>query len=350
MRHRLTTVLLCVLLGWAFFGPSALGADGRKAVLTGDWSDLRERPDINSETIVAPGAGEAVLIILCLEDSDTVGGVTGLWCLVRYRGVEGWVFDAALNTADPRAETSYRDVPSFSEKIERLDQLRSSGDLAQTERECAVIIEGIESNFSRRQIRASGRISGALLGAFSDRIETLVYLHRFDEARAAYAYLVKTYPDIRLEDDSTTAHDQLEPYMVFMDYYESAPLFTNPGEPMKKLRAALEQRDLSAVSNLAVPGIFEVWVAHTDWVIRLGDQALDRQVWMTGSWATSWKITGVSTRIDEAGNLVGYCIETEPWSLNYFEIQVNRVDFCVDRLPDGTFAFSYMTLYTRPIR
>jgi hypothetical protein len=119
---------------------------------------------------------------------------------------------------------------------------------------------------------------------------------------------------------------------------------------MKKIKAALEKRDLSLVSKLAVPGIFEVWVAHTDWVIRLGAQDLDRQVWLTGSWDTSWKVKKVSTRIGEAGNIVGYCIVTEPWNLNYYEIQVNRIDFCVDRLPDGTYAFSYLTLYTRPIQ
>ena len=119
---------------------------------------------------------------------------------------------------------------------------------------------------------------------------------------------------------------------------------------MKKVRAALEKRDLSLVSNLAVPGIFEVWVAHTDWVLSLGDREVDRQEWLSGSWDTSWEIKEVSSRIDEVGNLIGYCIVTEPWNLNYFEIRVNRVDFCVDRLPDGTYAFSYLTLYTDPMQ
>jgi hypothetical protein len=350
MRYRVLTFLLFVWIGCLVSPFMLLGAEDRKAVLVGDGSDLKERPDANSGTIIDPGEGKAVLIILCLKDTDTVGGRAGHWCFVRYRGIEGWVFDTALNTGDPRAETSYLDVPSLSEEIGRLDQLRESGKPAETEGQSRLIIEQIERNFSREAIAGSPRLSGNLLGTFSDRVEALVYLHRFDEARAAYAHLMKTYPGIRLEDDFVTAKELLDPYIVFMDSYSSAPLFTTPGEPMKKIRAALEKRDLSALSKLAVPGVFEVWVAHTDWVVRLGDKNLDRQVWLTGSWATPWEIKDVSTRVNQAGDIIGYCIVTEPWNLNYYEIQVNRVDFCVDRLPDGTYTFSYMTLYTRPIQ
>ena len=350
MQYRVLIFLLFVWVGCLFSPLSLLGAENPKAFLVGDETDLRERPDVNSETIVSPGAGEAVLIILCLKETDTMDGSSGHWCLARYRGVEGWVFDTALNTKDPGAETAYRDVPSLSEEINRLEQLRESGKLTETEAQCRLITDQIEGNFSRSSITGSARLSSALLGTFSDRIEALVYLHRFDEARAAYVYFMKTYPGAQLEDNFTTATELLDPYMVFIEAYSSAPVFSAPGEPMKKIKAALEKRDLSLVSKLAVPGIFEVWVAHTDWVIRLGAQELDRLVWLTGSWDTSWKVTEVSTRIGEAGNIVGYCIVTEPWNLNYYEIQVNRIDFCVDRLPDGTYAFSYLTLYTRPIQ
>jgi hypothetical protein len=189
-----------------------------------------------------------------------------------------------------------------------------------------------------------------LLGVFSDRIEALAYLRRFEEARSAYTYFLKTYPDARLEDSFATAGELLDPYMVFIDSYGSAPLYTSPGEPMKKVKSALEKRDLSRVSDLALPGVFEVWVAHTDWIIRLGDEGLDRQAWLTDSWDSAWEIREVSTRIDEAGDIAGYCIVTEPWNLNYYEIRVDRVDFCVDRLHDGSYAFSYVTLYTRPMQ
>ncbi len=350
MRYGVLKFLIFVWIGCLFSPFSLFGADIGKAVLKEGGSDLKERPDDISDTIVSLGTGEAVLIVLCLKDTDTVTGINGHWCLIRYRGVEGWVFDAALDTKDPRAQTSYKDVPSISEEIGRLEQLRESHQLEDMERLSALIIDQIEQNFSLKEIKKSAWLSSTLLGSFSNRIEALVYLHRFKDARKAYAYLMSSYPDIRLEADFTTAQELLKPYMVLMECYSSAPLFGNPSEPMKKVRAALEKRDLSLVSKLAVPGIFEVWVAHTDWVIRLGDREVNRQEWLSGSWDTPWEIREVSTRSDEVGNVIGYCIVTEPWNLNYYEIQVNRVDFCVDRLPDGAYAFSYMTLYTEPIQ
>jgi len=349
MRYRTLTFLIFIWIGYLFSLLPVFGADGGKAVLIGDGTELKERPDANSETVVAPGAGEAVLIVLRLKDTDTVQGTEGHWCLVRYRGIEGWIFDTMLDTKDPRAEASYRDEPSLADEIAELDKLRESHNLEDMERLSSLITGQIERNFSREEINRSKRLSGELLGSFSGRIEALVYLHRFEEARDVYAYVIKTYPTIRLETDFTTAQELLKPYMVFSERYSSAPLFSNPGQPMKKLRAAVEKRNLSLVSKLAVPGVFEVWVAHTDWVVSLSDRELNRQEWLSASWDTPWEIREVSTRIDEVGNLIGYCIVTEPWDLNYFEIRVNRIDFCVDRLPDGTYAFSYLTLYTDPM-
>ncbi len=350
MGHRVLRLLFMVFTACLFLPALGTGAEIGKAVLNVDESALKERPDIDSETIVDVSKGEAVLVILCLKDTDTILGVNGHWCLVRYRGVEGWVFDALLDTTDPRAATSYRDVESLAEEAERLSQLRESHKLEAAERLASLIIDQIEHNFSRQEIINSKRISGTLLSSFSDRIEALLYLHRFEEAQETYEYVMKTYPDIQLEGDLTSAQELLRPFVVFMEEYAAAPLFKNPNEPMKKLRAALEKRDISLVSALAVPGIFEMWVAYTDWVIKLGDQKLDKQEWLSGSWATPWTITDVSKRTDSAGDLIGYCIVTEPWDLNYYEIRVNRVDFCIDRLPDGTYAFNYLILYTEPIQ
>ncbi|MBN2225456.1 MAG: hypothetical protein JW765_12325 [Deltaproteobacteria bacterium] len=350
MNHRLPAIAACCLLLLAVF-PSAVGAEANvKAVIGADGVQLKERPDFNAKKIIGISEGEAVLVVLCLKDPETALGIKGHWCLVRYRGIEGWVFDTVLDTKDPKAETSYSDVPSLSGEIGKLERLRESRKLEDMENLSALIIDQIEHNFSREDIGGSARLSGDLLASFSGRIEALVYLQRFDEAHKAYSYVMETYPDIKPEVDFITARELLQPYMVFMECYRSAPLFSDPIEPMKKVRAALEKRDLSLVSKLAVPGVFEVWVAHTDWVVRLGDREVDRQEWLSGSWDTSWEIKEVSPRIDEVGNLIGYCIVTEPWDLNYFEIRVNRVDFCVDRLPDGTYAFSYMTLYTEPMQ
>jgi hypothetical protein len=350
MGYRVVRLLLMVWMA-CLLSPSLLpGVEIGKAVIRADGSPLKERPGSDSETIVALEKGEAVLIILCLKDTDTVLGITGHWCLVRYRGVEGWVFDTVLDTKDPRAETSYRDVASLAEETDRLGQLRESHKLEATERLSSLIIDQIEYNFSRNQIIESRRLSGTLVSAFSDRIEALLYLHRFDEAKETYDYVIKAYPDIKMEGDFASARELLEPFIVFMEHYSAAPVFKNPIEPMKKLKASLEKRDLALVSALALPGIFEMWVAYTDWVIKLGDQELDKQQWLAGSWETPWMIREVSTRTDSSGNLIGYCIVTEPWDLNYYEIQVNRVDFCIDKLPDETYAFSYLILYTEPIR
>ena len=352
MNRRLPAVAVFCLLLFSLIVPhTVVGAEANvKAVITNDLVRIKERPDIDSESVIGIPKGESVFVIICLKDADTILGAKGHWCLVRYRGIEGWIFDTVLNTKDPKAETGYKDVPSLSDQIGILDQLKESGKLAETDAQCLRIIEQIEKNFSKKEITDSARLSGAILGTFSDRIEALAYLHRFDDARVAYTYLMKTYPGIHLEDNLTTAKELLYPYLVFMDAYPSAPLFTTPSEPMKKIKAALEKKDLSALSKLAVPGVFEVWVAHTDWVIQLGERQLDRQGWLSNSWGGSWKITETSATIDESGAIVGYCIVTEPWSLSYYEIKVNRVDFCVDRLPDGTYAFSYMILYTTPIQ
>jgi len=352
MNRRLPAVAVFCLLLFSLVVPHrVVGAEANvKAVISNDLVRIKERPDIDSESVIGIPKGESVLVVLCLKEADTILGAKGHWGLGRYRGVEGWVFDTVLNTRDPKAETAYKDVPSLSEQIGMLDQLRESGKLAETEAQCLLVIDQIEKNFSKKEITDSARLSGAILGTFSNRIEALMYLHRFDEARAAYAYLMKTYPGIHLEDNLTTAKDLLHPYLVFMDAYPSAPLFTAPGEPMKKIKTALEKKDLSLLSKAALPGVFEIWVAHTDWVVQLGERQLDRQGWLAGSWAGPWKITETSATIDDAGNIVGYCVVTEPWSLNYYEITVNRVDFCVDRLPDGKYAFSYMILYTTPIQ
>jgi hypothetical protein len=351
MKHRLPTAVAACLIALAALIPSVVCAGTNvTAVIEADAVALKERPDIDSDKIITIPRGEGVLVVLCLKEADRVLGVTGHWCLVRYRGIEGWVFDTVLDTEDPRAASLYRDEPSLSDEITRLNKLRDSHKLTEMERLSRLIAEQIERSFFREEIDKSARLSGDLLGSFSARIEALVYLHRFDEARAVYDYVMATYPDIKPEVDFVTAREMLQPYMVFIECYDSAPLFDDPGKPMKKLRAALEKRDLSAVSKLAVPGIFEIWVAHTDWVVRLGDRELDRQEWLTASWNTPWEITGVSRLTDESGNLIGYSIVTEPWNLNYYEIRVNRADFCIDRLPDGTYAFSYLTLYTEPMR
>jgi hypothetical protein len=159
---------------------------------------------------------------------------------------------------------------------------------------------------------------------------------------------MKTYPDAMLEVDFITARELTEPYMVFIDNYGSAALFDNPKQPMEELRKALVKRDISRVSELAVPGVFEMWVAYTDWVVKLGIKQLKDEPWISQSWDTAWKIEGVTDRTDDSGKIIGYCITSKPWKIDYYEIPVNRVDFCIDRLPDGTYAFSYLILYTVP--
>ncbi len=345
MNIFLCLSLICALFSWAAEGAES---ESIKAVVKTGGFDLKTRPDIDSDTIISVKGGQAVLIVVCLKETDVVSGLPGRWCLVRYRGVDGWMINTCLDTEDPAAEKTYRDVPALDEETDALYRAKESHDLEETARLGSLIVSQVEENFSEREIRQSKRLSSTVLSCVSDRIEALVFLHRFEEARRAYDYLMKTYPDATLESDSITARELTEPYMVFIDNYGSAALFDNPKEPMEELRKALGKRDISRVSKLAVPGVFEVWVAYTDWVVKLGEKKLDDESWLSQSWETNWKIEGVTDRRDDRGKIIGHCVVTKPWKIDYYDIPVTRVDFCIDRLPDGTYAFSYLILYTIP--
>ena len=115
------------------------------------------------------------------------------------------------------------------------------------------------------------------------------------------------------------------------------------------LITALEKKDLQALSDMAIPGIFEIWMAYTDWVVKLGDASLIDQAWLTESFENGWQIIEVDTLTDRTGSVSGYCVVTGPWEINYFDRGVNRADFCIDRMP-GTekYAFTYLILHSPP--
>jgi hypothetical protein len=346
MIKRALGIALSVWIACAVFAAGS-GAEETTAVVSGGGCDLKARPDIAADSVVTIPGGEAVLLQVRLEETDTVAGVVGHWYFVRYRGIDGWVFDARLDTTDPRAKALYRDVPSLGDEMDRLHDAKESGALEKTVRLATGIVSQIEGNFSTGEIGSSKRLSEMILGSLSDKIGALVYLHRFEEARAQYDYLKKTYPNARLENGAVDARELIGPYMVFADRYKSAPLFDNPNEPKERLIAALKKRDIAAISSLALPGLFEVWVAYTDWGEKLADKSLGAEPWLAGRWNSAWSMGKVVKETDD-GKVIGYCVITEPWEVDYYGFPVHRIDFCIDRLPDGTFAFSYLILYTTP--
>ena len=103
------------------------------------------------------------------------------------------------------------------------------------------------------------------------------------------------------------------------------------------------------VSKLAVPGIFEIWVANTDWMMRLGEKNLKDLSLLGGHWDDDWDVIGVDPKTGDKGETVGYCIKTGPWQIDYSGRPVEYIDFCIDMLPGGDTVFGYLVLYTRPI-
>jgi hypothetical protein len=346
MERRALGIALLVWIACAVLAAGS-GAEETMAVVKGGGCDLKTRPDMRADRVVTIRGGEAVLLQVRLEETDTVSGVVGHWYFVRYRGVDGWVFDACLDTKNRKAEALYLDIPSLSEEMDRLHDAKESGALDETVRIATEIAGQLEGNFSTGEIGSSKRLSEMILGALSDKIWALVYLHRFEEARAQYDYLKKTYPNARLENGTVDAQELIGPYMVFADRYKSAPLFNTPDEPRERLVAALKKRDIEKISRLALPGLFEVWVANTDWVEKLADKNLRDAPWLAGGWNTGWSMGEVVEKTDD-GRVIGCCVITEPWKIDYYGFPVHRIDFCIDRLPDGTFAFSYLILYTTP--
>ena len=346
--HRAYTIIVGLLIVSVFFPGTSLFSQETKALVKSGGVDLRARPTIESDTVVKIKGGEAVLLLTRLSETDTVSGVTGHWYSVQYRGIDGWIFDSSLDTANPEAENLYRDLPSLTDQMKLLYEAKESGALEETVSLATQIVGEIEGNFTKHEIRSSQRLSEMILISLVDKIEALSYLHRFDAARAHYDYLIKNYPDAMLQDGLVGVQELVGPYMVFTDRYKSAPLFSNLNEPRERLTGALEKRDITKISNLAVPGVFEVRVANTDWWIKLGKRNLTDESWLSLSWEEGWKMGVVDETTDEGGRIIGYCIVTEPWDIDYYGFPVHRVDFCIDRLPDGACAFSYMILYTTP--
>jgi hypothetical protein len=321
---------------------------GEKALVTRDGVDLKLYPGIGVANIISIETGEAVEIINRLESPESAYGFKDHWYYVRYRGLEGWIFGAFLSFADPGADDIYLDVPSLTDRTNLLFEKKDSGELGEAVSLANEIIFDIESNFTPPQIKKSRRLSELVLTSLYIKGESLIYLGEFEESRETFEYLIGTYPEAELELDPITASEIVRPFLSFIEHYSNARVFENPYTALNALKGALNDRDLDEVSRLALPGIFELWVAHTDWVSRLGDGALAEQGWLMESWDGSWEILNVFEKKDENGEILGFCIETGPWEINYYGRVVDRVDFCIDQLAGSGYVFSYLIVYTTP--
>lgn len=342
-------IFSCIAL--LFIVPAiSLSIEDNKAVVSGTGVELKSRPYPRADTIVTIKEGEAIMLINRLEAPDEIDGVIDNWYFIRYRGLEGWVFGAHIDTEMNDTEKPYSEVEPFLQRIDEMYDLKKQGSLEEAAELSTEVIEDIEENFSIKQIMESKRLSAIILISLSMKGECLTYLGKSNEASETFDYLMVHYPWAKLESESIPASEIIEPFMVLIEHYPEDNITDNPQEPVEKLKDALIKKDIFSISELALPGIFEIWVAHTDWVVKLGVKNLIDQTWLVEAWTNNWEIRLVDTIVDDNHEIVGYCIETGPWEINYYGRPVNQIDFCVDMLPGGGFAFSYMVLHTTPDR
>ena len=312
-------------------------------------AELKSRPGLKTDTIVAVKKGEVVLVKNRLENPEKMSGVSDHWYFVQYKGLSGWIFGASLDMKDPGAKESYVEVESFFERTNEIYEMKEEGDLTGAVKLADEILSDVKTGFGVDEIQKSNRLKEIILLASVVKGECLVFLKRFDEAEETYKYLLRNYPGAMLEHESIPAAEVVKPYLIYMRRSPETVTFSNTEAGLERLKTALEKRDLKTVSELAVPGIFEIWVANTDWMMRLGDKSLKDVSLLGGHWDDNWEVVGVDAKTGDNGEVIGYCINTGPWQIDYSGRPVESIDFCIDTLPGGDIVFGYLILYTRPI-
>ena len=340
---------LAVLLG----GISAWGFEAEYALIIGEEVHLFLRPAIHAGAIITIDGNdeirEAVCILNRLEEPETIDGVTDHWYFIRYRGIEGWIFGSYLLLDEIGAKDSLVEVTSYFDRINTVYGNLEEELFKDAARTAEEIVFDIESNFSRQQIDNSPLLLELILTSLIARGEALVYLEKYDDAEEVFDFLSEVYPDARMELEAVTVDELVVPYLSYIEHEGDIRLFETPEDCREALIIALEQKDIQALSDMAIPGIFEIWMAHTDWVVKLGGESLVGQTWLTDSFGDAWQIIEVDTLTDRADDVSGYCVVTGPWEIDYFGRQVNRADFCIDRMPGtGKYAFTYLILYSPP--
>lgn len=343
-------ILFLVSIQLAAFPLSSMAFKGIEyARVKESGAKLKSRPRLETDTVVAIKKGEVVLVKNRLEGPDEISGVSDHWYFVQYKGLSGWIFGTSLDMKDPEAGDSYVDVESFFERTNEIYEMKEAGDLTGTIQLADEILCDVKTGFGMEEIDKSDRLKEIILLASVVKGECLVFLKRFDEAEETYRYLLKNYPGAVFEHESISASEVVKPYLVYMKKYPEVVIFSNPKTGLERLKAALEKKDLNTVSELAVPGIFEIWVANTDWMMRLGEKNLKDVSLLGGHWDDDWDVIEVDPKTGDDGEIVGYCIKTGPWQIDYSGKPVESIDFCIDKLPGGDIVFGYLVLYTRPI-
>lgn len=346
--------LVCVVMLTVLFGGvSARGFETECALVIGEEVRLFSRPTTHAGVIITidgtEETRESVYIINRLEEPETIDGVTDHWYFIRYRGLEGWIFGSYLFFHDKEARTLLVEVPSYFDRINAVYEDINEESFKDAARTAEEVVSDIEVNFSRQQIDNSPLLMELILTALVARGEALVYLEKYDDARDVFNYLREVYPEARMELEAVTVDELVVPYLSYIEYEKEIRLFDTPEECREAVISALKEKDIQTLSDMAIPGIFEIWVAYTDWVVKLGGETLQDQPWLIDSFDDDWQIIEVDTHTGRAGAVSGYCIVTGLWEIDYFGRSVNRVDFCIDRMP-GTekYAFSYLILYSPP--
>ena len=338
-------LLLCLAapnISLAFFGDKALVKDSYFEV------ELKFYPSPSSEVLVKMDGGEAVKVINRLENPENLYGSYDHWYFVRYKGLQGWVFGAFIDTTDKRAEGAYIDVPSFLDRTNAMYEEKESEDYEDALSLASGIVRDIEGNFTKEDIKGSRRLTEFISSSLLVEGELYLYLGERESAEVAFRYLLDNYPEAELELESTTAADVVKSFLFFINRYSEGLFFDDASSCLEEVEDALKAKNLKKVSRLVLPGIFEVWVANTDWIVRTGDVELCDQQWLKESWGDKWEIILVDEKKGDDGETTGYCIETGPWGMDYYGITVDQVDFCIDLFPGSGYVLSYLILHTSP--
>lgn len=347
-RLLISVTALSLLIVLGFLLPLFASEDIFAAV-KGSNAYLKSRPGPKADTILIIESDEVVLIKNRLEEPDKVSGVSDRWYFVQYKGLSGWIFGTSLDMNGSNLKKSYIENKLYFERINEMYEEKEAGNLKKAVVLANEIVSDVELNFSMDEILSSKRLNEIVLDSLTIKGECLVFLKKFEDAKETYDYLLKNYSNARLEQDPISASEIIGPYLVYMKHFSKAIVFPNAEKGLERLKEGLDKKDLLAISDLAIAGIFEVWVANTDWVIKLGEMKLINISWLSEHWADDWKVISIDPKIGADDKIVGYCIKTGPWNINYSGRPVESIDFCIDTLPGGSVVFGYLVLYTEPV-
>lgn len=340
--------VLSIFLVATLWSSVCFGYEGKKAVILPPGVDLRSRPMKSAETIVCIESGDVVEIVNRLERKDELFGARDRWYLVRYHGLEGWIFGLFIDIDGKNATKHFVEISPFSERINTLlVEEESKNDEAVIEI-ASSILSDIDANFSKETIRGSKILKEYIFTSLFASGKAYTFLGKYDDAKKTFKYLSSSYPEIEMELETVVTAKAVEPYLVYIDSVSNAIFYESPEDCVRAIESALKKKDLKRLSNLAVPGIFEIVIAHTDWATKVGKASLIDNSWFVTGWRGKWEVTSANMEYGPGDETVIGCVETKSWDIQYYGQMIERVDFCVEKIADEGCCLSYMVLYISP--